>query len=132
MYSSSKYALNQISDTLRMELEPFGVKVVSLMTGAIESEISKKESVTEWRLPETSLYKSIEGEITKLYQGTDLGYMKADEYADYVAKKVLGGAKRQIWKGRYSTVTWIMVKFLPRWLVDMITKANSGINKLQT
>ena len=113
-----------------MELAPFGVRVITLMTGAIKSEISKKENVSEWRLPESSRYKSIESDIAKTYQGTDIECMETDEYAKYIAKKVLAGADGSIWKGKFATASWIMYTFLPRWLVDMITVAHSGIKKL--
>ncbi|EME81418.1 uncharacterized protein MYCFIDRAFT_204303 [Pseudocercospora fijiensis CIRAD86] len=129
-YASTKVALNQITDTLRMELAPFGVQVVTLMTGAIKSGISKKENVATWKLPENSRYKSIESEIARTYQGTDLECMETDEYAKYVAQNVLAGANGSIWKGKFATVSWILYQFFPRWLVDIITVANSGIGKL--
>lgn len=33
MYNSTKAAVNNISDTLRIELDPFDVKVVNVSTG---------------------------------------------------------------------------------------------------
>ncbi|KXT02340.1 hypothetical protein AC578_169 [Pseudocercospora eumusae] len=131
-YASTKVALNQITDTLRMELAPFGVKVVTLMTGAIKSEISKKENVSEWRLPDSSRYKSIESDIAKTYQGTDIDCMETDEYAKYIVKTVLAGTNGNIWKGKFATASWIMYTFFPRWLVDIITVAHSGIKKLRS
>ena len=37
-YAGSKAALAQISETIRSELSPLGVKVVSVMTGAVSKE----------------------------------------------------------------------------------------------
>ena len=37
IYNASKSAMAMLTDTLRLELEPFGVKVLELKTGAVES-----------------------------------------------------------------------------------------------
>ncbi|KAL9096124.1 MAG: hypothetical protein Q9165_001647 [Trypethelium subeluteriae] len=52
VYNASKAALHQYSNTLRVELQPFGVKVVTIVTGGVTSNISR----TERRLPEGSFY----------------------------------------------------------------------------
>jgi NADP-dependent 3-hydroxy acid dehydrogenase YdfG len=50
-YCASKAAANAISDTLRMELAPFGVKVVTVQPGAIQSQFgaTSHQGLKPWR-----------------------------------------------------------------------------------
>jgi 1-acylglycerone phosphate reductase len=40
IYNASKAAAASLTKTLRLELEPFGIKVVDMKTGAVKSEFS--------------------------------------------------------------------------------------------
>ena len=55
--AGSKAAVTAISNTLRLELEPFGVKVVTVITGAVNTNVLS--SGVDLKLPSTSVYKSI-------------------------------------------------------------------------
>ncbi|KAF7552354.1 hypothetical protein G7Z17_g4391 [Cylindrodendrum hubeiense] len=57
VYNSSKAALAMLSDSLRLELEPFGIKVIDLRTGVVQTNLIKNQQVTGPSLPEDSLYK---------------------------------------------------------------------------
>jgi short-subunit dehydrogenase len=45
VYNASKAALKRWSETLRLELRPLGVKVVSLVAGSVETNIMSKGNV---------------------------------------------------------------------------------------
>lgn len=45
IYSSSKHAINGFSECLRMELKPFGIKVVTVMPGAMRTNFYELSSV---------------------------------------------------------------------------------------
>ena len=49
-YASTKFALEAVSDSLRREVEPLGVKVVVVEPGAIVSEMSGRVGVTAERM----------------------------------------------------------------------------------
>ena len=62
VYCASKFAVRAITDSLRMELKPFDMKVILIAPGAIESEIwSKGKAYKE------KLRKTISPEISQLY-----------------------------------------------------------------
>lgn len=46
-YSASKAAVSSLSDTLRVELAPFGVKVITLVTGTVQTHFFDNAVPTE-------------------------------------------------------------------------------------
>lgn len=58
IYNATKGALHAYSNTLRLELAPFGVKVMLIVTGGVKSRITR----TERELSEESLYLPISAE----------------------------------------------------------------------
>lgn len=60
-YSASKRALEVIAETMRLELKPFGVDVLSVVTGAVKSQ--GQTYFGDFALPENSLYKPIEDSV---------------------------------------------------------------------
>lgn len=114
VYNASKAALHSYSDTLRVELAPFGVRVVTVVTGGVKSNIAR----TKRGLPEGSLYVP----IAAAYEGRqvhsqDVG-MRAEEYARSVVGQVLERPRRDtIWEGGKVWLVWFAVTFFPRWVV---------------
>ncbi|OED43836.1 short-chain dehydrogenase [Endozoicomonas sp. (ex Bugula neritina AB1)] len=65
-YCASKAAFNALSDALRMELKPFGIKVVTVQPGAVRSRFADNASITLGRIwKPDSLYKPIEHAVFK-------------------------------------------------------------------
>ena len=61
VYNASKAALHSWSHTLGLELEPFGVRVMVVITGGVKSRIARTERV----LPENSLYLEVGKEFER-------------------------------------------------------------------
>lgn len=61
VYNATKGALHAYSNTLRLELAPFGVKVLLVVTGGVRSRITRTERV----LSEDSLYLPISAEFAR-------------------------------------------------------------------
>ncbi|EER44773.1 short chain dehydrogenase/reductase [Histoplasma capsulatum H143] len=61
VYNASKAALHSLSDSLRVELAPFGVQVTTIITGGVKSNIAR----TAHTLPETSLYQPVKAEYAR-------------------------------------------------------------------
>ena len=61
-YSGSKFAVRAITDSLRLELKPFGMSVILVAPGAVESDIWEKGKAYKEKLR-----KSVKPEIAQLY-----------------------------------------------------------------
>jgi len=117
VYNASKAALHAYANTLRVEMAPLGVSVITVVTGGVKSRIARTSRV----LPEDSLYAVVEEEYQGRLTHSQMGAMPNEEYARSVASQVLHGAgpwpwrwllkdarKRWIWQGNKSWVVWAL------------------------
>lgn len=118
-YNASKAALHAYSDTLRVELAPFGVRVVNVVTGGVKSRIAR----TVRELKGESIYLPLEAEYLRRQTHSQEVGVDNTEYAEYVVRKLLGGWNtREIWYGGGSTLVWFVHMFLPRRVMVRITR----------
>jgi len=110
VYNATKAALHAYSNTLRVELAPFGVSVTTIVTGGVQSRIAR----TERSLPEGSYYEPIREEYDRRQKHSQEGAMKTEDYARSVVGKVLGGGRKWVWEGNLSWVAWFLDSFAPR------------------
>ncbi|KAH8092685.1 hypothetical protein BXZ70DRAFT_453327 [Cristinia sonorae] len=128
VYGSSKAALHSYNDTLRVELAPFGVKVILIVAGNIKSNITK----TENKMPENSIYKPIEREFRQnRLQNFHVG---APERSPIVAQIVRESLKRAptawLWVALNSWKVWFVSTFLNRTAFDSIVSKRFGLARL--
>lgn len=115
-YNSSKAAVRAYSESLRLEMAPFGVKVVTIMTGIVATKLF--DNCHDPNLSEKSLYKGASKQIGGIAGGSlKDDCMTAPEYAKRVANDVLGGASGSIWRGKMASMAWVMNSFFPTWLL---------------
>ncbi|KAE8143160.1 hypothetical protein BDV38DRAFT_232874 [Aspergillus pseudotamarii] len=109
-YNASKAALSQYSNTLRLEVKPFGIEVIELVTGFVQSNILHHGMYA----PETSLYLPLKKTIEDIkYEGNASG-MPADAYArSVVAKLVKPRVSAEIWEGALARTLRLLVTILP-------------------
>ena len=112
-YNASKAALHSYSDTLRVELKPFGVRVVTVVTGGVISNISR----TQRTLPEDSIYLPLAEEYDYRQRVSQALGMANEDYAKSVAGKVLAGRQDVFWEGGKSWLVWFAYWFLPKWVL---------------
>lgn len=113
MYSASCAAQHQWSDVLRIELEPLGVKVVLVITGAVTTNFLDNKSGC--RLNSDSLYSSARGPIEALMNGSAVkgNFTPAQDFAQRVVHNALKPSPQlRFWAGGVSTSIWAVSTFL--------------------
>ncbi|CAI4210904.1 unnamed protein product [Parascedosporium putredinis] len=78
LYNASKAAIHSLSDTLRVEMAPFGVKVV---TGGVRTNFSR--NTPAYHFPEDSLYNTARDILEPVMAGrsTDMFHTTPEEFA---------------------------------------------------
>lgn len=100
-YAGSKRATELMADTLRLELAPFNVKVLCVVTGAVST--LGQTYFGGLKLPEDSLYKPIEETVVSRAQGHDgTERMPLMEYSSQVVAQIEQGATGRFWCGNNS------------------------------
>ena len=123
VYNASKAALHQYSDTLRVELAPFGVKVVVVVTGGVKSQIAR----TKRTLPTGSYYISIEDEYEARQVHSQANSIPSDDYAKAVYNQIAGAwfvTPRWTWAGGQIWKVWFGLLFPRGVLVCRFPKQN--------
>ena len=118
VYNASKAALLAYANTLRVELAPFDVSVITVMTGGVKSQLTKK---TPKFIPTGSIYAPIKEhfERRKLHSA-EVG-VEPDAYAAQVVDQLIPGAgpwpwiwfmkdarRHWIWAGGSSNLVWLL------------------------
>lgn len=115
MYHSSKAAANSLTDTMRLELAPFGVKVVALITGSVQTNFFSNllsNSTDAPQLPQDSIYRVVPGGLKMMTNSGDLLTSKNDMDAQTWATQVVSDLLKanpahQIWRGSSATMARI-------------------------
>lgn len=130
-YCSSKAAVHSITDALRMELEPFGINVVSIQPGGIRSAFGNHAEAAI-RLPADSPYRPVEAGIRARAQAGQQGATPAEEFVVPVAGALLAARPpRVIRGGANSTRVPLLKKLLPAATFDRRMTAMFGLDRLK-
>ncbi|KAJ6084367.1 hypothetical protein N7486_011167 [Penicillium sp. IBT 16267x] len=129
VYNASKAALTMFGETLRLEMLPLNIKVITVITGAIETNIMKNSPVPV--LQESLPYFKAQEQITKLASGSDdVKRMKREEFAKKVVRDVLLGTSGRTWRGASASATRLASLVAPSWILDDILSKTSGLSTL--
>jgi NAD(P)-dependent dehydrogenase (short-subunit alcohol dehydrogenase family) len=97
-YCSSKAAVHSITDALRMELAPFGIRLVSIQPGGVRSSFGE-HAESAIRLPGDSLYQPVEQGIRARAQAGQRGAMPAEEFVVPVVEALLRDSPPRVIRG---------------------------------
>lgn len=135
LYSASKFALEALSDVLRMELEAFNIKVSVVEPGAVKTQFfdvaneKVQQSVEE---PEKTPYRAVFEKIRGLEQQTaNMGWTPKQ-----VARVIVRSLTARNPHPRYMAATggnifvFLMTKVLPTWVTDLFWKRFYGLDQV--
>jgi NAD(P)-dependent dehydrogenase (short-subunit alcohol dehydrogenase family) len=111
-YHATKHAVEVLSDTLRVEVRPFGVRVVVIQPGAIESEWSAVAAKTLRESSKNSVYGALITPMAKILEGYSSA-AKPEVVADVVLLAVNSSSPRR----RYAVPFQSRLFIFGRWLL---------------
>jgi short-subunit dehydrogenase len=124
--------MNAWSDTLRIELRPFGIQVITVQPGAIRSNFGNSASENLAFEKENSAYAPIADFINKRAVISQQGATGAEEFARrLISQLVKKNPKSIIRIGKSSILYPLMKRWLPTSLLDTIISGKFGLTQLR-
>lgn len=128
IYSGSKADLHAISEALRLELLPFGIEMITIITGAVKSSISKKAKI---ELKEDSIYSSISKAINKRKNMSQISSTNTEVFAKKFFRAVTRNSPpSRIKIGKGANLLSFLKLILPNKLLDKIRRKRFRLNEL--
>jgi len=120
-YCSTKAALHSLSDAQRMELAPFGIDVITVQPGAIQSKFGDN-SLTNvlQRITPESLYAPLKDAIKARATASQDNPTPAEEFAESLVEQLLNKPKAVIRIGNGSFGLPLLKRWLPPAILDKI------------
>lgn len=119
LYAASKAAVTLASNTMRLELKPLGVKVMTVMAGLVRTKFG--DNLPPMVLPDDSYYKKAETFIgnTPGTKGHSMAKreMPVEQFADKLVDDILGRKSAHVWLGGMARISGILHWLLPGWLM---------------
>jgi len=129
-YCASKAAVNLLSTSLRIELAPFGVSVITVQPGAIQSRLGEAASGSI-RLDEKSVYKPVARYVQARATASQKDPTSAEEFSKKLIDKLfLANIPKIIRLGKQSG-RLPLVAALPVNRFDQLMTSVWGLNKLK-
>lgn len=131
-YCASKAALHSISEAYRMELAPFGIKIIIVQPGAIASAFGDNSSAhTEGFISELSTYYPIANSIRRRARASQERPTSAQLFAQQLLKQSTKKNPAFVLRiGNGSFILPLLVRVLPSGLLDKILAKPFQLSKL--
>ncbi len=130
-YCASKAAIHSLSDALRLELAPFGINVMVIQPGAIQSNIGNNaEAMLEQTLKADSRYGALESVIRARANASQQGATSTEAFAQAVVK-ACENPKPVVRIGNKSFLLPFLQRWLPVWVRDRLLTKRFQLNQLQ-
>ena len=128
-YCASKAAVHALSDALRMELAPFGVRVMEVQPGAINTHFAKNAGAqAELLINEKSPWWPLREGIRARSQASQDKPTPATEFAADVLKAVQQAQPpRLLRSGNGSRALPLMAALVPKGLLEKVLKKRFGL-----
>lgn len=133
-YNASKAAMSMFSSCMRLELAPFGVRVVDLKTSNAASNNFATQSANDGaKLPSGSIYEPVRAIVEKTMRGERFPMeVTAEQWADQVTRDLLKQKvpPATIWRGTKAWLSWLS-SVRPFGLPEMVLKQITGLDLIE-
>ncbi len=129
-YCATKAAVNLLSTSLRIELAPFGISVVTVQPGAIQSRLGESAS-DNIRMNENSVYQPVAAYVQARANASQKDPTTAEEFSTKLVDKLLGKKIPKIIRLGKQSVMLPIVAGLPVDPFDRLMSKSFGLNKLK-
>lgn len=133
-YSASKAAMHLVSDCLRMELAPLGIRVVEVQPAAVQSQVADNaidNSDLERYARDDSLYHPVHTYIERRARASQDNPMPTDEFAERVWARLLKDPPPDLIREGAGTTAFRILELLPRAMRDRMFSKRFGLDRLQ-
>ena len=120
----------RLSETLRTELAPLDVSVVTLMTGSTDTPMFTKPA-GKLDLPESSHYRGVEETAWKERMDHQKSASEVNVLAEQLVKDIIGGSSGIVWHGAFSAITRYGTWALPTSLLDSAINKPRGVGLIK-
>lgn len=124
-YNATKAAVASYSDTLRLEVEPLGLKVVTLYMGEVSTPLMSADNIN---FGSDSVYADVEHKVKERSLKHEKTTMSPTEFARQVARALDGSGNSYIWKGTNAFVVWFLNAVGGKKVFDSTMKSAVGFN----
>ncbi|KAB5585091.1 short-chain dehydrogenase/reductase [Coniochaeta sp. 2T2.1] len=129
-YNASKAAVTAIGHTLRIELAPLGVRVVTVITGSVRSKLFDNADEA-CKVPPNSLYYPLKERIEKRDFLDNARWTDAEEYAKQVASDLLKEHPSPVlWRASFAFVARMLNIFAWPGMMDKAMLKHTGLAAL--
>jgi 1-acylglycerone phosphate reductase len=112
-------------------MAPIGVRVITVILGAVETSGNDTVNVEDLELPANSYYQEIRETINRHKKHVVFTKKQnVDVAAKAIVNDVLGGRSTFIRRGEASTLSWFCNTFLPYGLFTSMINGESGLTEV--
>ncbi|KAH7024823.1 oxidoreductase [Microdochium trichocladiopsis] len=133
-YSASKAACEVLSEVMRHELKPLGVKVLTVITGAVKTNIfvNAPDRGSQGQLPGGSHYLAAAAEVRARATGTEVEARlgSVEDFARELVEAMVRGKSGLVKIGNMSAIIPFLSSNAPAALFDYLAERDTGLDKV--
>lgn len=130
-YSASKYAVESLSDALRLELKPFNIDVIIIEPGPIQTQFEPRAENQLNKYKETnSAYRNMMANFTQLRSNVFGKAPDANTVAKIITKAITAHSPRSRYLAPFQArLLMALCTWLPTIIVDTLKRLAFGVKK---
>ena len=132
IYSASKAAVQNLTEALRLELQPFKVTVVYVAPGVIASDMSNTKNFLVGLDFRTAYYGAARAALNASLERNCANPTPTSDFARrFVAMSLQPRPPAEFAYGKMSWPVWFILAYLPRWVMGWMMYKDMGLSPLE-